>query len=245
MSAAENRFAQLHSIARSAARSVHATAREWVDLDDLTQEGILWLLEHGNRVEHHTLPDGNLHHTLLVAEVVERALMPFVRKNRREALGYDPEPDAYSYSVKLVETVLPAVFDPTYRLPRGVQEKVASTTDPATGNNFATFVADVKRAVGEVCSFKDRQVLFARTVGGWTWDRFGEAYAQSGESFRLRYNAAVRRIVAFLNSGAVLEDSPDGDALAAELHEPAPVARVDAVTDWDVAGRDRYKPPDV
>ena len=142
--------------------------------------------------------------------------------------------------------MLPGAFDPTYR-PRGRHDsdRVTTNSDPATGDNWSAYVADVKRAVDAVCSAEDRKVLFTRSVGGWTWAKFGSVYTSSGESYRLRYHAAVDRICVFLSGGEVLEDSPDAGAVADALSTVPHVLRAQAHTDWNVAGKDRYIEPDL
>lgn len=246
----EDRFSELYNIARQAARAVTSAHPQFVNLEDMTQSAVLWLLERPQRVEHNTMPDGRLARNRLVSEVT-RHLIGLAKAERREALGFDPECE-YTYSTKLVEVVLPGVFDPTYRptvLDRVEYSKPSKRAhvphDPTSADNWTTFVMDVRRAVNAVCTDEDRRILFTRSVGGWTWDRFGQVYSQSGSSYRLRYHDALKRIVMFLNAGVVLESSPDGEVLAEAVSgRLVAVPRVDASTDWDVAGRDPYREPD-
>ena len=240
----EEQFAELFPIAKAAARAVYGGNQDYVDVDDLTQEAMLWLLEHPKRVEHAHLPNGGIYWPRIVAEVC-KVLNAYVGKERLEAQGYGPI-EHYTYSAELVELVLPGAFDPTYR-PRGhdSSDRVTTNSDPATGDNWSAYVADVKRAIDAVCSTEDRKVLFTRSVGGWTWAKFGSVYTASGESYRLRYHAAVDRICVFLSGGEVLEDSPDAGAVADALSTVPHVVRAQAHTDWNVAGKDRYIEPDL
>jgi len=240
----EEQFAELFPIAKAAARAVYSGNQDYVDMDDLTQEAMLWLLEHPKRVEHAHLPDGGIYWPRITSEVCA-VLNAYVGKERLEARGYEPF-EHYKYNARLVELVLPGVFDPTYR-PPGLDnsDRVTTNSDPAAGDNWATFVVDVRRAVKAVCSKQDRQVLFTRVVEGWTWAEFGERRPQSEISYRRRYHAAVDRICAFLSGGEVLEDSPDAGAVADALSTVPHVLRAQARTDWDVAGKDHYVEPDL
>lgn len=242
MSNAEDTFSRLYSVARAAARSAITGNHEYVSEEDLSQEGMLWLLEHPRRVDNHTLPSGELHFPGLQAELVG-VLHNVVNAERRQVMGFDPQ-DEYKYSLKLIEVVLPAVFDSSYRPPVVDEVRVTTSNDPATADNWSSFVMDVRRAVNAVASLEDRRVLLTRSVGGWTWAQFGEVYTQSGETFRLRYWDALRRICAFLNGGEVLESTPDGIEAESAVSGAvtAPVARSE--TDWFVAGRDPYREPD-
>ena len=200
---AEQNFAELYRVARAAGAGVAAQHAGFVTADDMTQEAVLWLLEHPRRVAHHRLPTGELHFNLLVAEVVSRHLSPLAQLERAEVTGGSLE-DRYTYSVKVVELVLPAVFDPNFEPPLVPDGQPRAANDPSEGNNWRALVLDVTRAVSKVCSVEDKRVLFTRSVGGWTWARFGEAYTQSGESFRRRYKDALQRVAAHLNDGVVV-----------------------------------------
>jgi hypothetical protein len=240
----DERFAQLYSIARKAAAITHHANRDFTDPEDLTQSAMLWLLEHPERIDHNTMPDGRLAHNRLVSEAV-RVLVRQAKRERRQALGYDPDAE-YTYSVKLVEAVLPGVFDPNHRpvRPEG-EEKVSGNRDPSEGNNWAAYVMDLKRAVHAVCDVVDKRILFARSVGGWTWADFGKRYSQSGEWHRVRYHEAVSRLVAWLNDGVVLESSPDAEILSEALKPAVTAPRVDVATSWTTAGRDQYREPEL
>lgn len=248
MSTQEQQFAQLYRVARSAARSVAASAPGVVDVEDLTQDGLLWLLEHPQRVEHATLPDGSLYFTRIVGEVA-RHLSGLIRNELALAGRLDPS-DRYAYSVKVIDLVLPYVMDPVGSMAPPVQVETGmprSQSDPAESGNWHAMVMDLKTAVEKVCSLEDKRVLFTRAVGGWTWQHFGEVLPMSGETYRLRYWDAIKRIAIYLNDGVVLEDGPDDEAVEEALN-PTPVAQrsgTDPDEDtWKVAGRDRYVEPE-
>lgn len=239
----EEQFAELYRIAHGAATAISTSNAGFVTFDDMRQDAMLWLLEHPSRVEHNRLPDGTLAYQRLVSEVC-RPLVTIAQRERREALGYDPGDD-YKYSTRLIMLVLPAVFDPDYR-PPGLDgsDKVATTSDPAAADNWTAFVADVKRGIDAVCSASDRQVLFTRSVGGWTWREFEERRKYGKDYYRDRFFDAIERICTFLNAGMALPDSPDAGALADALAGAVPPRR-SVTTDWDAAGKDRYIEPDL
>ena len=240
----EEQFAELFPIAKAAARAVYSGNQDYVDEADLSQEAMVWLLEHPKRVEHARLPDGGIYWPRIVSEVC-KVLNAYVERERKATRGYDPI-EHYKYSARLVELVLPGVFDPDYRPPGlDTSDRVTTTSDPAAADNWAAFVADVKRGIEAVCSKKDRQVLFTRAVGGWTWRDFEERREYGKDYYRDRFFDAIERICTFLNAGMALPDSPDAGALADALAGAAPVARAQTRTDWNVAGKDRYREPDL
>lgn len=243
---AEERFSELHRVAQAAGRLVAAQHAGYVTAEDMTQEAILWLLEHPERVDNHTLPSGELHFKQLVGEVVTRRLSKVAQRERDESAGGSPE-DRYAYSVRVVELVLPAVFEE--QAPKAISYgQVYSTSDPAESGNFNALVIDVRTAIAAVCSSEDRKVLFTRALGGWTWAKFGDVLELSGETYRQRYWDALRRIVAYLNDGLVLDHSLDADVLEVALEDvpTSPYLAGDPdEDDWRTIGRDPYKEPDL
>lgn len=245
-SSAEQDFSELYRVAQSAGRIVAAQFPGIVSADDMAQEAVLWLLEHPQRVEWRRLPTGQVHFKALVNEVITRRLIPLARRERAEVMGSDPA-DRYTYAVRMVELVLPSVFEE--HLPQAVAYgQTYSATDPAERGNFTAMVLDIRRAIDKVCSAEDRKVLFTRAVGGWTWDRFGTVYSRSSEFYRVTYHSALRRIAQYLNDGVVLDDSEDAQLLATALEaEPIipPLEGDPDEDDWHVAGKDPYRDVDI
>lgn len=246
MTASEERFSQLYEIAQKAARLVAPNHVGFTTEEDLSQDGILWLLEHPERVERAALPDGTLFVNRLVGEVA-RHLTRIARKERERA-GQLVNVDRFAYSAKMVEIVLPGVFDPNYRPP---QEDAAgqprAKTDPAALSNWQTLVADVRTAIEAVCDNVDKRILFARSVGGWPWAKFGENYEHSGEWHRRRYHDAVRRISAYLSDGLVIETDLEAEAIADALDDSELATYLDGdpeESEWHTIGKDQYREPE-
>lgn len=246
MTASEERFSQLYEIAQKAARLVAPNHVGFTTEEDLAQDGILWLLEHPERVERAALPDGTLFVNRLVGEVA-RHLTRLARKERERA-GQFVNVDRFAYSAMMVELVLPGVFDPHYRPP---QEDAAgrprAKTDPAALTNWQTLVADVRTAIEAVCDNVDKRILFARSVGGWPWAKFGENYEHSGEWHRRRYHSAVRRISEYLSDGVVVDEDDESLAVAEALEDTGTAPYLDGAPDeddWHLVGRDPYREPD-
>ena len=244
---AEDEFTELYAIAKTAGWRIATEYDGYVTVDDMTQEAVLWLLEHPRRVERARLDDGTLHRNRLVAEVVTERLAPVARRERREALG-DASEDQYTYSARVVEVLLPFAFEQA--VPRAIQQNEGGRArgNKAEGGSFEVMVMDVRRAVERLGS-SDRAVVFTRAVGGWPWAKFSEVYTtRSREWFRLRYKAILRTLVEFLNSGVYIEYDPDPEAqaLEAQLDETplSPATAGDPDEDeWHTIGRDPYREP--
>lgn len=177
---------------RRAADHVHKSNREYTTLEDLTQEAHLWLLEHPGRVTHNTLPDGSVNQNRLTAELV-RHLIRVAETERTETLGLSPTPPAeqVGYTRPWVELLLPAVFIPGWR-PEGVED----AGDP--GDSWRVMVTDLSRAVAGLGQ-AERDLLFTRVVGGWSWRKFAEVGEGCRETWRCRYHRVVDKLVGVLN----------------------------------------------
>lgn len=238
---AEERFSLILSIAKRAARRMRSKS---VDLDDLTQEATLWLLEHPGRVDRCVLPDGNYYYPQIEAEVITGCLVPYVERESVFFYRRDTEAD-YRYTPKVVELALPGVFDSQYRPPflQG-DDKVTTTKDPTTVDNWTCFVADVSRAMSVVCSERDKKLLFARSVLHWTFSDCAREWEMSEKTYGMQYRDALSAITTYLNSGIEALAENDGEILDDAVNGPPPTQRADFPILWTAAGRDPYREPD-
>ena len=181
---------ELTKIAGIAASKVYQRYRDYVTREDLVQEALLWLLEHPHRVERAVLADGSR----AISQVVKELTAPLVRYAKAEqdaAIGPVEEAQEF-YTSEWIEYVLPGVFDRWFR-PHAVESGDLSE------DLWSAMVADLEKAVNAVSTNEDRRVLFARSVGGWSWQRFSDEYGQSRTTWQRRYRAAMARLAEWLN----------------------------------------------
>jgi hypothetical protein len=128
---------------RAAAAHVRSKGLPGHMREDLTQEGILWLLEHPGEIEAASDRDGKPYTSRLVG----RIRMHYVRSGM-DASGEDPFIDK-RYTPEMVALAFPAVYDPEYapfRERTEAGERFAKK-DAAEGNNWLAIVADVSSAI--------------------------------------------------------------------------------------------------
>lgn len=112
--------------------------------EDLTQEGVLWLLEHPQRVRHARLSDGTLYGSALVSEIRKHYVSSGADRHQGNEAFVDTE-----WTPRMVETVFPAVYDPEYKPFREGTEpgERFAKRDPSEANTWLALIADVSSAV--------------------------------------------------------------------------------------------------
>lgn len=179
-------------IATSAAHGGRLRHGRYVSFNEALSATTIWLLEHPRKTEE-LLEDGERGERRLT-NLAARAVEVVARGNRAQVVGYDPE-DEYFYNRGMVETILPAVFDPNYKPwvdrdedgPRG-------TLDPSEAGNWEAMVADVTRAWNHA-SLTDDQEEALRL-------RFGDSkmLVDVANHLNIRRETAGARIKAGLDS---------------------------------------------
>lgn len=169
---------------RAAAAHVRSKGLPGHMREDLTQEGILWLLEHPGEVEAARDRSGKPYTSRLVG----RIRMHYVQTGMDKA-GEDPFIEQ-KYTPDMVALAFPAVYDPEYvpfREKSEAGERFARK-DPAEGNNWQAVVADVSSAVD----------AYGRVSEGirWVWmhEVLGESYDTLAARMGVSRSTAYRKV---------------------------------------------------
>lgn len=154
--------------------------------DDLYQEGLLWLLDHPQRVQHATFGDGEIYGTTLVAEIRRH----YVTAGTDRPGMVDAPFIESKYTPGMVSMILPAVYDPEYQPFRERTEggERFARMDPSESGNWQALVADVSRAVDALGrESEDMRYVFRHDV-------LGESYATIGQSEGVGHTTAHARV---------------------------------------------------
>lgn len=208
MNGTETRFSQLYAIAKQAGQTVASDFGGYVTAEDMTQQGVAWLLEpaRDKLLQRSVDPEGNLYHSSLVREV-RRHLNAAARLERVITDGGRPS-DVARYSSGTVTSVLSAAWTDE-RPDAGVDDSgIKHRADPATGGDYQATVLDVRRGVRDAVGKRDQAFLFARYVTGLSWDAVGELFDTTPDAARMRAARSVEAVVDYLNG---LEPSPRTD----------------------------------
>lgn len=199
-------------IARKAAVDVTAAFAAHVDLEDMTQEAVVWLVEHPREVERRMDGKGGVYVAQLIADI-QRHLNQIAREEYRAATGKDPL-EGQPYNPATVRRLLPAAW--TDEGPEKVSDgQPRARKDPREGNAWGTAVLDVRQALDEAVGTAAKRYLFRHYVQGETWPAVAAAEGVEEGTAKMAASRAVRAMVAWLNGdareprpGRTLSDGP-------------------------------------
>lgn len=170
---------------RAAAAHVRSKGLPGHMREDLTQEGILWLLEHPGEIDAARDRDGNPY----TSRIVGRIRMHYVRSGL-DSQGIEPPFIDRKYTPDMVASIFPAVYDPEYtpfREQTEAGERFAEK-DPAEANTWFALVADVSSAV-DAYGVKSEGIRYV-----WLHEVLGESYDQIAARMGVSRTTAHRRV---------------------------------------------------
>jgi RNA polymerase sigma factor (sigma-70 family) len=179
----------------SAAWSVRNRFKQWVDQEDLAQEGYLWVFEHSGRVQEY-LDNENpkLAYWWLSRDLWE-VMDKYARVSKAQAVGYAVSDEAF-YGQQLIEALLPAVLAGDTDKPKGEQVGPRQQSDPAEGGNYLVMYLDVERA-WEKTKLADTERLACELYygQGYTQTETAEQLEISQPSVQKALKRALRKMV--------------------------------------------------
>lgn len=156
---------EVQAAVNRAAGAVSRRYGSFTTFEDMCQDGYEWALRHPGRLDHYLLEDGTVYRNLLVSDLTAY-LTKVAKRERAAVLGHLPG-DQFGYTADMVELVLPALWDATYR-PPVVEVRSSSASDPAFAGNWEAMVADVRAAVDGLPSAQARVLLaYYGMAHGW------------------------------------------------------------------------------
>lgn len=115
-----------------------------VAVDDLAQYGREWVLQHPKLVAKSLEDENEKAGWARLSKTLSRVINAAARREKAYSSGYHPDDEAY-YSVALIESILPAVFDTSVAdaPPANERGEIRSTQDPAIQALWPVHLADV------------------------------------------------------------------------------------------------------
>ena len=156
----------------------------------------LWLYEHPSKVLDF-FENGTEQGVRLIARTLRNELHDIGEDAKAQHLGYSRDDLAY-YSKAYVRSLLPSMFDDEAWIhPEQSDGERRAPSDPATGGNWITTLADVARAYAHLDAY-DRDLLAAFHRDGWTNKMSAMAEGVSEQTMSYRHDRAVNRLVRLL-----------------------------------------------
>jgi len=196
---------EVTEIATTVARQIHPRYAVYFEAHDIKQELLLWSLKREDKIEqwlsHDQEPQDRKAGIRQLAKTFQREADKICRSEKARKVGYETR-DEYFYSAGLLEELI-ANIDALEQQQGGQNARVSGGgSDPATGNNFAASVADVRKAM-EALDPADCLMLEMRYQEGLTYAQIATHLDLSDSTVHRRVNGALKRMVKFLGG-----DSP-------------------------------------
>lgn len=188
---------EVTEIAATVAKQIHPRYAVYFDQQDLKQELLLWSLKREKKIAEWLTHDQEQQDRKAgirqLAKTLQREADKICRTEKAKAVGYETR-DEYFYSTGLLEELI-ANIDALEQQQGGQNARVSGGgSDPATGNNFAASVADVRKALDKLDP-ADRLMLEMRFQEGLTFAQIAAELEMSDSTVHRRVNSALKRMV--------------------------------------------------
>ena len=191
---------EVTEIAATVAKQIYPRYAVYFESQDLRQELLLWALKRPNKIEEWIGPDVEAKDRKSgirqLAKSMQREADKYCRTAKAKASGYETR-DEYYYNQGILEELI-ANLDEVNNQTGGMQARVSGGGgDPATGNNFAASIVDVRKAMDEL-EPQDRLMLEMRYAQDYTFAQMADILGLSDTTVHRRVTAAMKRMIRFL-----------------------------------------------
>lgn len=208
----DDNFALVSAVALQAARAVRKRYPN-ADVDDLTQMGLVWCVEHPKKLREYVNSEqpGKLYVAL------HNYVKGYARNDRANREGYVLEDDAF-YSKRMLKGdgtnpgLLHYVWDRENweKPPTRGEGAGRSKGDPAEGGTWLAIMVDVDKALQSL-SEADQNLLRLHYQDGETYDSLRLGATVSKTTVATRIDRAVAKMQEFLGGPKPREDSPEDE----------------------------------
>lgn len=200
-----------------ASRDVYSHFRAYVSLEDLRQEGFLWVYSHKKAMAEYLGAEGDDERKAAyrLRRDSRKAIERYARRERAAFVGYEPDDEA-GYGRTVLSLMLPYVLAGDSSPPqRGDAEAPRTKSDPAEGGGWLVMWLDVDWAWQSADLTDDqRELLVQRFTTDSTLVELADAWLVDPRTITRRLNKALDTLSGFLG-GTV----PQGCPWDCECHE--------------------------
>lgn len=180
-------MADLTDVIQECAGAVRRQFRDWVEFDDLVQEGWLWALSNRGQVDEWLQQDA----AGLVKFRLIRYLLRYARREKAERSGYSVD-DEFFYSLEMLRVLLPVVLASNGQAPASGGEVKGRKASQEYGEWEATY-ADLRTAF-RALSREDQALLSAYYVQQRPSAVLAAELGCTDAAVRNRATAALKRL---------------------------------------------------
>ena len=183
-------------IAVTVARKVHRRYHTYFDVQDVTQELMVWVLKRQDKIkewlDHPLESDEYKMGVRKLAKTLTRNADKYCRKLKAQKLGYEVRDEQYYSPISLSE-LLPFVWSDVVETRDASKPKVSGGGNPAEGGNYVIQLFDIRRALKKLDP-QDKLVLQMKFFEQLNYQEIAETFGVSDSTAHRKVDGALRRL---------------------------------------------------
>lgn len=176
------------------ATNAHTAQRGFIQLSDLINEGVLWALEHPQKIE--MWREKGKYGENLLRHSVKQKCLTLIAKERHRIYKLERGDLGY-YTTALIREILPDIFDPDdwHSTSQSSDTKVSGVSRPSEGNTRLAVLMDVSSAFYSLSDDDQTLLQNLHADGGMAASVLAATLEVNEKTVRRREERALQRMV--------------------------------------------------
>lgn len=183
-------------IAVTVARKVHRRYHTYFDVQDVTQELMVWVLKRQDKIkewlDHPLESDEYKMGVRKLGKTLTRNADKYCRKLKAQKLGYEVRDEQYYSPISLSE-LLPFVWSDVVETRDASKPKVSGGGNPAEGGNYVIQLFDIRKALKKLDP-QDKLVLQMKFFEQLNYQEIAQTFGVSDSTAHRKVDGALRRL---------------------------------------------------
>ena len=183
-------------IAVTVARKVHRRYHTYFDVQDVTQELMVWILKRQDKIkewlDHPLGSDEYKMGVRKLGKTLTRNADKYCRRIKAQKLGYEVRDEQYYSPISLSE-LLPFVWSDVVETRDASKPKVSGGGNPAEGGNYVIQLFDIRRALKKLDP-QDKLVLQMKFFEQLNYQDIAQTFGVSDSTAHRKVDGALRRL---------------------------------------------------
>jgi RNA polymerase sigma factor (sigma-70 family) len=183
-------------IAVTVARKVHRRYHTYFDMQDVTQELMVWVLRRQDKIkewlDHPKESDEYKMGVRKLGKTLTRNADKYCRRMKAQKLGYEVRDEQYYSPISLSE-LLPFVWSDVVETRDASKPKVSGGGNPAEGGNYVIQLFDIRRALKKLDP-QDKLVLQMKFFEQLNYQEIAQTFGVSDSTAHRKVDGALRRL---------------------------------------------------
>ena len=178
------------------ARKVHRRYHTYFDVQDVTQELMVWVLKRQDKIkewlDHPLESDEYKMGVRKLGKTLTRNADKYCRKLKAQKLGYEVRDEQYYSPISLSE-LLPFVWSDVVETRDASKPKVSGGGNPAEGGNYVIQLFDIRKALKKLDP-QDKLVLQMKFFEQLNYQEIAQTFGVSDSTAHRKVDGALRRL---------------------------------------------------